>query len=153
VQLNIGKIDGGEWHGSTPERCSVWCNLGFLPGYSVSDMQTLIKQSILEIDDPWIPDHCVVKFNGLKNDSYMMDPQHDFPSEFYRVIQEHLPTIDPPAGWKVSCDARLYSRILELPTIIFGCGSLNDAHSTHEKVSIDELILGAKILTGYLTNS
>ncbi|MEW5815645.1 MAG: hypothetical protein AB1798_09660 [Spirochaetota bacterium] len=49
-----------------------------------------------------------------------------------------------------SCDARLYHHRGGMPVIVFGPGSLKDAHSREEKVSIPDILRAAKALI-YMT--
>jgi hypothetical protein len=59
----------------------------------------------------------------------------DFPpSGFYDILATKLPSGDFPSP----CDARLYKNY-NIPTIIYGPGSLKDAHSREESLSVDEM--------------
>lgn len=46
VQINVGKISGGEWPGSVPEKCSFTFNVGFLPAASIEDIETLLNTRV-----------------------------------------------------------------------------------------------------------
>ncbi len=37
-----------------------------------------------------------------------------------------------------------------IPAVIFGCGKLEDKHSDHERIAIDELFTGMMVLVNYL---
>ncbi|WP_081729333.1 M20/M25/M40 family metallo-hydrolase [Pseudomonas sp. QTF5] len=55
-------------------------------------------------------------------------------------------------AWRASCDARHYAREANIPTAIFGAGSLSDAHSANEKIDIDQMRSGIKALANFLSN-
>jgi acetylornithine deacetylase len=150
VQINVGVIEGGEWSGSVPENCRIWCDLGFLPRYSLEDAGRLIREAIDSIPDPWTKTHSDVRFGGLRNDAYIIPNEAPLVRDLLGAAQRCGSDQSVSYGWKVSCDARLYNRLLGLPTVVFGSGSLNDAHSSHENVEIDELLRGIATLVEYL---
>ncbi|UJF35534.1 M20 family metallopeptidase [Paenibacillus hexagrammi] len=151
LQVNIGIIEGGEWPGSVPEHCRLVFNTGFLTNYTISDIKQRITEICRSTADGWTNDHITVKFEGLKNSAYLTDEMDDSLRQLmqsinrYGVVQEHS------YGWRVSCDAHLYHSYCNLPTLIFGCGDLSDAHSAHEKVNLSELERGMLILAEYLS--
>lgn len=56
-------------------------------------------------------------------------------------------------GWRVSCDARHYVHEAGVDAVVFGAGSLKDAHSSHEKISIDQMRIGIKALVLFLSDA
>jgi ribosome-binding factor A len=53
----------------------------------------------------------------------------------------------PPEGWAVSCDARLFANFFgDRDVIVFGPGRLADAHSPAEHASLSDLARAAKML-------
>ena len=53
-------------------------------------------------------------------------------------------------GFIVSCDARLYNRVGKMPTVVFGAGSIRDAHSRGESISITEVLKASEVLVNFL---
>lgn len=147
VKVNVGNIVGGEWPGSVPEKCELSCNVGFLPKYSLEDMKKKIKNCCLNTSNLWINKHTRVNFNGLKNSAYI----NNNVSSLIHCIRKVGINQSNIYGWIVSCDAHLYQNIANIPTYIWGCGSLSDAHSSHEKVSLKELKDEILILSYYLS--
>lgn len=146
LQLIVGKITGGEWTGSIPERCTVEGNLGFIRPYDIDSVQEKLLDHLQNIDDSWIKNNHKLSFNGLRNETYTLDPDHALPQRLRKITSDFGVDLRLPTAWNVSCDARLYSRLLGVPTVIFGSGDLKDAHTTDEKIDVDMLIKGAKIL-------
>ena len=147
VKINVGNISGGEWPGSVPEKCELSCNVGFLPKYSLEDMKKKIENYCLTTSNLWINEHTYVNFNGLKNSAYI----NNNVSSLIHYIKKAGINQNDVFGWIVSCDAHLYHDIAGIPTYIWGCGSLADAHSSHEKVSLNELKDEILILAYYLS--
>jgi acetylornithine deacetylase len=147
IKINIGNINGGEWPGSIAEKCELACNVGFLPNYSLEDIKEKIKKHCLTTNSTWINEHTYVNFNGLKNSAYI----NENVSSIIKYIRKSKIKQSDVFGWIVSCDAHLYQIISKIPTYVWGCGDLSDAHSPHERLSLDELKKGILILAHYLS--
>jgi acetylornithine deacetylase len=151
VQINLGRIEGGEWHGSVPELCRVWCALGFLPERSVAEVKALLRKTVADLPDPWWRTHTRLEYDGIHNEGYLGDANAAVCEALRRATwRAGMPSAGPRA-WNVSCDARLYARELGVPTVIYGVGSLAEAHSSHEQLPLDELESGALALIYFLT--
>lgn len=151
LQMNIGKIVGGEWSGSVPEKCVITGDLGFLPTYSIEEIKFLIEQCCISTGNPWIAGNYKLRFNGLQNDAYIISEHTALVKNFKKTLSRHGRKAKKSFGWKVSCDARHFNKSLGLPVIIFGSGSLNDAHSAQEKINTKELKAGCHILADYFS--
>ncbi len=149
LQLNIGTIKGGEWHGSLPEKTVITGNLGFLPNYTIENVMHMIKTHVHDTVS-CCNGNVHIDFNSLKNDSYVMPINEKIVQELLSACRTNGLQQDDVYAWNVSCDARMYYKEQSIPTIIFGCGQLENAHSKNENVSIKELKLGMKILSDFL---
>ena len=45
-----------------------------------------------------------------------------------------------------SCDAWFYNNLLDIPTLVFGPGKLQTAHSNHEQIAVAEILKAAETL-------
>ncbi|ADV93490.1 ArgE/DapE family deacylase [Bacillus subtilis] len=151
VQINIGKINGGEWAGSVPEYCELICNIGFLPNYSIEDIKEKITKVCRDTNDDWTNNNVCIKFEGLKNSAYLIEKNDPNVVSLMNSLNRNGIKQQESYGWCVSCDAHLYQRFTGIPTLIFGAGDLSDAHSAHEKIDIAELQKGILILADYLS--
>jgi len=150
LQINIGRIKGGEWPGTVAERCRITCNIGFLPNYTLETIKNSISDICKDTGDKWTNNNVQVTFDGLKNSAYIIDEKDINITEFLKIINKYGMEQRNSYGWRVSCDAHLYSKLAKVPTLIFGSGNLADAHSAHEKIAISELELGILMLAEYL---
>jgi acetylornithine deacetylase len=151
LQINVGAIHGGEWHGSTPEDCVVSGAFGFLPQTSPRDVQRLLEGARAAIADPVSAGASEFVFGGIHNDAYRGRSHGPVARRLRQAaLRVGIPP-RPPRAWNVSCDARLYHHVGGLPTVIWGCGDLGAAHSNHELLAIDELRLGIATLVEFLT--
>jgi acetylornithine deacetylase/succinyl-diaminopimelate desuccinylase-like protein len=55
-----------------------------------------------------------------------------------------------PSGWIASCDARLFSRIGGMDTIVFGPGDLASAHAHGESLALSEMEAAARVLVRFI---
>lgn len=148
LSLNIGKINGGEWSGTVPERCTLVGDLGFLPTHSLEDVEGLIREACAKAAEVWPGGSHRVRFHrGLRNDACLTAESAPVVEEWAGltgVLASHI------AGWNVSCDARHYVHAMGVPTIVVGPGSLKNAHSAHEHVAWSELREGVWMLAQYV---
>lgn len=151
LQLNIGMISGGEWTGSVPERCVLAGDLGFLPKYSLNEIESIIELACRNIDNKWVSDNLKVVFNGLRNDAYIIPGELPLVKDLILMADIVGLKQNRNCGWKVSCDARYYAKDCNIPVVIFGSGSLSDAHSAHECIDFEELRKGSCIVAGFIS--
>lgn len=151
VQINIGKINGGEWAGSVPEYCTLTANIGFTDLYSISQIKNKIIEHIQ--NDSGLTNPPNIYFNELVNPAFLTNNDNSYVKEFVNHAYFNHESIPRKLyGWRVSCDAHYYYHLNNLPTIIFGSGKLSDAHSDHERVNLNEFKKGILMLANYLSN-
>jgi acetylornithine deacetylase len=148
--VNVGFVQGGEWHGSVPSRCSIRGNVGFLPRYRISDVKATLDAAVSALPDPWSRDNCRLTYSGLHNGAYVIPEQTPLVERLQSSRRRRLRKSSRAGGWSASCDARYYNTLLGLPVVIFGSGDLADAHSQHERVSIAQLASGMSVLADFL---
>ncbi|MCE5248615.1 ArgE/DapE family deacylase [bacterium] len=144
IQLCVGMIRSGEWPSMVPDRCEVEGGMGFLPNTDIDDVKKDMRRWILEKGDEWLRDHFEIRYDKLHNAAYEVPPDHPI----VKTMQEVAPDAgvsDRIAGWPVSCDARLFSRVSGIPAICVGPGKLKHAHSATEQVPLSELVKTARL--------
>ena len=145
TQVNVGMMSAGDWPATVPARAVLEGGVGFLPN---RDLQT-IKRELREILDAeagdWLKDHYTLEFPKLHNDAYVTDPKHPLVRAAGRASRRAA--LDGrPRGWIVSCDARLFARVGGLPTVCFGAGNIDQAHSNTEHVLVADMRKAAEML-------
>lgn len=155
LQINIGKIKGGEWPGSVPEKCKIVFNTGFIPPDTINDIERKIMNSINELLDEYPDVTLDYDFkSGLRNEAYISDIDLPLVYKFLNIKENGNPQkgAGMSRGWRVSCDARHYQKIANIPTLIFGAGSLKHAHSKEEHIEINDIKKGIFIVANFLIN-
>lgn len=145
LQINVGEIKGGEWYGSIPARCVVAGNCGFLPGHGLTATQQRLEALFQRCAAENGGASVTVDWPALRNEAGISDIH----SPFVQAALKAAGRRDARA-WNVSCDARHYIRRLGLPTVIFGCGDLAQAHAVDETLDLNDLAAGVAVITRLL---
>ena len=149
VQVNIGAIKGGDWPATVAGWAEMEGGVGFLPNKRLEQVQEELRALLSDFPDPWIREHSRISFPKLHNDAYET-PVND-PIVTGLAEAAGLSGLTPKVtGFIASCDARLYNRVGGMPTVVFGAGSIRDAHSRGENISISEVLKAAEVLVNYL---
>jgi acetylornithine deacetylase len=136
--INVGVINGGVQVNFVPDRCAIELDRRLLPGESAA----VVLQHYQQLIDTLKAQH-----SGF--DAYMEDPPLlvdealDTPPDagVVRIAQQVLAASGLNAdilGVPFGSDASKLSRI-GIPTIVFGPGSIDQAHAADEYVEIDQV--------------
>ncbi len=126
----ITTISGGSQVNIVPDRCAIAIDRRLLPG-EVADTVVADIRSVLEQQEP------AIAFEILPPD--LVDEAMETPidSEIVRVALEALGGSEP-VGVPFGCDATKLSRA-GIPSIIFGPGSIDQAHTADEYVEVEQV--------------
>jgi acetylornithine deacetylase len=145
VQLCLGTIHAGGWPSMVAGECVLEGGVGFLPNKRMAAIKQELWDVVMASDDEWLKTHFKLEFPKLHNDAYEIPPDHPLPVAVHAACQE-LGLDSEVFGWNVSCDARLYKCLADLPTVVFGPSDIRQAHGKGESIGIDEILTGAKAL-------
>jgi len=149
VQLNFGTIAGGKWPATVCDKVTMEGGVGFLPNKTITQVKQELHNALATCPDEWASTHFTLSFPKLHNDAFATDITHPLVTGMVKTAREV--GIDPElSGWIASCDARLYARVGKMPTIVFGAGKLEDAHSTVEKISVADIAKAAEMLATFI---
>jgi len=151
VQLCLGTIHAEGWPSMVAGERELWGGVGFLPNKNMEDVKQELYQAVMRSDDQWLREHFELTFPRLHNDAYEINPDHPLVTTLHQAAGDC--GIDSEVyGWNVSCDARLYAKLAELPTVVYGASDIRYAHSDGEKVRWQEVVEGAEGLTNAVIN-
>lgn len=146
---NVGVIRGGVQVNIVPERCEIEVDRRLLPGESVgrvlADYQAMLDR--LSVAHPG--------FEASMEPPMLVDEALDTPEDappvrVGRLVLSELGLDDCPAGVPFGCDASKLSR-QGVPSVVFGPGSIDRAHSADEYVEIDQLHAALEFYRRFLT--
>ncbi len=138
INLNIGKIEGGDWASSVPSWCTIDCRVSIYPGQGAEEMAREITDRIAAFAkaDSFLSNNPpVVEFNGFYAEGYVLEPGTEAEGVLARA---HEAAIGAPlqsfmtAGY---LDTRVYAIYNKIPALCYGPISRN-IHGIDECVSL-----------------
>jgi acetylornithine deacetylase len=145
AQVNIGTMNAGDWPSAVAGFAVMEGGVGFLPNKRIADVKQELLEAVMQTDDDWLKNHFQLDFPKLHNDAYEIPADHPLPLSMQRGCE--AAGIDTRiTGWIVSCDARLFWHRGNMPVIVFGPGSIADAHSSHEHIKISDILSAAEAI-------
>lgn len=138
--LNVGVIEGGTAGSTVPDSCTFKLCLHYLP--KVMNYEQVVEEVIDTINtrakgDPWLKDNMPEISIYQAGGAFETDINHDF----IKIAQDSLKDITGEVkllGGAAGNDARLYSNILKIPTVIMGPGYAQQCHSPNEYVKVED---------------
>lgn len=149
VQVNVGMLNSGEWPSMVAANAVMEGGVGFLPNRSMEQVKREVQEVIESIDDPWLQEHYKLTFPRLHNDSYETDYAHPAVVALQQACKQSGLNSEV-FGWNVSCDARLYAKVGGMPTMVFGAGSILDAHARDEKIDFNDIVKAAEAMAAFV---
>jgi acetylornithine deacetylase len=143
--INVGTIHGGTLTCIVPDRCTIKVDRRVTPSEEkdevIREIQDLLER--LRREDPDFSADVEMPVLAMP-----MEIEADEPIvKALRRATEQVTGKDPGVdGWSATCDANYLVNDANIPTVIFGPGSIaGQAHKTDEYIEIDELMLGTRI--------
>lgn len=141
INLNIGKIEGGDWASSVPCWCRIDCRIGLYPGVSAEELAKRIEACVLAYarGDSFLANNPPeVSFNGFYSEGYVLEPGSEAEAVLGRAHQastgKELKSF-MTAGY---LDTRVYALYDRIPALCYGPISQN-IHAFDERVSLASL--------------
>ena len=145
MPLTIGQCSAGNWPASVPAEATIKGLIGFLPNKDRLQVQEGLRQALCTQGDEWLREHFELTFPMLNNDGNILPEEHP-------LVQSLLEALDKNGVPKkvramtAACDAWRYQNQANIPTLVFGPGSLSVAHSREEHIHVDEILKSAEVL-------
>jgi acetylornithine deacetylase len=155
--ITIGQIQGGLAGSQVPGECVLKFDVKYLPVEMERDGQEkkitgdMVKQEVKDwihalcAGDVWLRDH-PPKLTWYQHCiPHYLDPQHSL-AQMMRGHTQQVLGWGVISGFPAGCDARHLHNRASIPTVVFGPGDLQYAHSIDEQVSLEEYIQAIKVL-------
>jgi formylaminopyrimidine deformylase len=158
--INPAVIEGGRHAAFVADRCALWVTVHFYPNEDYEEVIKEIEQHIGAgaAADPWLRENPPQFVWGGK--SMIVDRGEIFPSleidsdhpgtKVLANSYEKLLTDKPTVGMSTTVTDAGWLGRAGIPTVIFGPGKLEDAHSVNEKVEIRQLLDFTKVLAVFI---
>jgi len=149
AQVNIGILQGGELPSIVAGSAVMEGGIGFLPNRPMAQVKEDVVRRIEQQGSEALKHRYHLTFPRLHNDSFETPIDHPLVQTFHAATKE-TEARDEITGWNVSCDARLFSRIGKMPTVVFGPGRIEDAHSAAERIHLSDMVTAAETLIRFV---
>lgn len=155
--INFGTIHGGMAGSVVPDYCLLDFGLHYLPTDADSEgMGKEVEKEVFEVlenvvkGDPWLKENPPKIRKYQEGSGYEIGQDHpiiDSISKQFTNVIGSSPTI---RGCEYGSDARLLNNYGRVPTVVFGPGSIQQAHAINEYVPVDEYLKSIEILAGII---
>ncbi|KXF74772.1 acetylornithine deacetylase [Paramesorhizobium deserti] len=141
INLNVGKIEGGDWASSVPCWCRIDCRIAIYPGVSAAAAADEIRMRIESFAhrDPFLSNRRpTVTFNGFHAEGYVLEPGSEAEAVLGRA---HEAAFGAPLETLVTpsyLDTRVYALYDRIPALCYGPAS-RGIHGFDECVSLESL--------------
>ena len=142
INLNIGKIAGGDWPSSVPAWCTFDVRVAIYPGQSIAEAKREIEQTIrdaarqIRFLDNAPPE---IAYHGFEAEGYVLTGA----DEPVRVLREAHRTVHGGALEEIATtgttDARFFGLYGNMPALVYGPNS-ESIHGFDERVDLDSLL-------------
>jgi len=144
MPLTIGKFQAGNWPASAPAEATLEGVLGLLPNITAKQVMEQMTAAIKDEGGRDIAENFTIHFM-YRHDSSVCPTDHPLVQTLQQAARS--------AGAKgeidamtASCDSWLYNNQLNIPTAVFGGGSLGVAHAANENMPVAELATAAEAI-------
>ncbi len=148
MPLTFGKLHAGNWPAAAPNEAVLEGVLGLLPNKTAAEVMDEMTQAIRDEGGPEIADNFTIHFS-YRHDSSVCPVDHPLVKGLASTIAAATGKPAVIDAMTASCDAWFYNNQLNIPTVVFGGGSLSVAHSAHEQMPLNDLATAATALASF----
>lgn len=143
MPITFGKLVAGNWPAAAPSRAQLEGVLGLLPNRTKEQVMDGMRQALQGHEA--LKDRFQLSFM-YRHDSSVVEPDHPFPRAVLAAAEKAGSGLQVDA-MTASCDAWFYNNQLDIPTVVYGPGTLKVAHSKDEQIPMNEVATAAAVLT------
>lgn len=147
--VNVGVVESGSWVSNVPAKLSAKVRIGYAPGETMEEVKGEFDERLetLAGEDEWLASN-PPKFEQYG--VYFEPSEVRSETEIVRTLQETLEergrTDTGPVGKTYSADSRFYNEA-GIPSVLFGPGSVEQAHFPDEYVYWPEVLEAAEVVS------
>jgi acetylornithine deacetylase len=145
MPLTFGQCAAGTWPASVPAKAVVKGVFGFLPNRTRREVQNMMLDALRTQGDTWLCEHFALTFPMLHSEGNMLPVDHPLVTSLLGGLRKNR-VKETITAMTASCDAWLYHHRAQIPTVVFGPGSLSHAHSAQEQILVEDILTAASVL-------
>ncbi len=141
INLNIGRIEGGDWPSSVPAWCVFDVRIATYPGQSLTEAREEIEACIRGAaqDNPFLADYPPeITYHGFLAEGYVLQ-NDEAPTRV--LAAAHQAAYGRPlreTATTATTDARFYGLYADIPALVYGPNSQN-IHGFNERVELESV--------------
>ena len=141
LNLNIGRIEGGDWNSSVPAECTVHCRFAMYPGIAADTVRKAVEECIAALarsEAAFRNNPPEVRWTGFFAEGFVLEPgteaERTLAAAHQSVFAKPLEDLVTPAY----LDARVTMLYDKIPTLVYGPTS-RGVHGIDEAVEIESV--------------
>ena len=146
---NLGRIQGGAWSSTVPDRLVVEGRYGVAVGQTAAEAEAELREVVQAAcdADPWLAEHpATVMITGGRFESAAVPTSHPLPWGLGETARDVLGRLPDFVGVPYGADMRLLINQGETPTVLYGPGEPHLAHAPNEHVPLEDVARCARVL-------
>ena len=148
MPITFGRMQAGNWPAAAPSLATLEGVLGFLPNRTKEDICAEMKQILDAKGGDTLAGQFDLSFM-YRHDCSVVSPTHPLPVALLGAAESSGVEVRIDA-MTASCDAWFYNNILDIPTVVYGPGTLGVAHSKDENIRMADIADAVTVLTNTL---
>ncbi len=152
INLNVGRIEGGEWTSSVPASCTFQARIGFFPGASVAETKRLVERRIAGVAEA----HPVLRerppridWIGFHAEPYTIRADAAPLEALAEVHRRTLGTEPRTLASTATTDARILGQAGGIPTTCYG-PEARAIHGVDESVDLESVHQVTRVLARFI---
>lgn len=146
--VTVDKVEGGQWQGMVCDNCRCSGYLELLPEDNISEWKRAFEKYLLkETKQDGIEVRFSEEYPGHKTnpDSGLCTTAEKTVTKLICEQSQNLLNWTGWSGFNSGCEAGMRANLLNTPTLVWGPGSLSNAHTADESVDFAEVELFAQM--------
>jgi len=152
INLNLGKIRGGDWPSNVPALCEFECRISYPPGVDPSQVRQEIEECLRDgaCADPWLAKTPPsVTYFGFRAHGSEVDKGNALVKLLERCHHDCL-SEEMEFGISTACDdTRYFNNNFGTPVVAYGPKG-GGFHGPDEYVELDSIVTGARVLASFV---
>lgn len=153
--VNFGTLHSGEWPSTVPDELVVEGRFGVLPGESTDAARKALASALTAAAKPdaWLADHPPV-LEWFEGQFESGETAQDSPI-VHAIAESHAQILGAPPmvqGVTYGSDLRLFTNHGGIPAVLYGPGSIFEAHTVNEHVDLQEVVTATKVLASIVSD-
>jgi acetylornithine deacetylase len=152
LNLNIGRIEGGDWASSVPAWCRIECRIAMLPGIKAEAAAREIEDEIARFtrnDSFFANNPPKITWNGFYAEGYKLEPGSDAEAVLSRAHEIVMGRSLETSLASAYLDARVYTLYDCIPALNYGCFAEN-YHGFDERVNLASLERTTEVIAFFI---